>query len=140
MAAVVTVTFDRSDYLRQHLDSLLSVYGRDPANRWMFLILSAFHVVFSRAYLPQHLDLLLAANSHLAHTSGHVAGQLLDAVRQQDCNSVQLWFQAASLNSCCKRLSSPRLQCAQRGPLTPQFPPAGGDSHCTSLRMAQIQR
>ena len=32
VAAVVTVTFSRADYLRQHLDSLLAVHGRDPGN------------------------------------------------------------------------------------------------------------
>lgn len=34
VAAVVTVTFDRADYLRQHLDSVLAVHGRNAANRW----------------------------------------------------------------------------------------------------------
>ena len=34
IAAVVTVTFARADYLRQHLDSLLAVHGRKPDNWW----------------------------------------------------------------------------------------------------------
>ena len=32
VAAVVTVTFDRADYLKRHLDSLMAVHGRDPSN------------------------------------------------------------------------------------------------------------
>jgi hypothetical protein len=32
IAAVVTVTYSRADYLRQHLDSLLAVHGRDLEN------------------------------------------------------------------------------------------------------------
>jgi hypothetical protein len=35
VAAVVTVTYNRADYLRQHLDSLLAVHGRDPNNWWV---------------------------------------------------------------------------------------------------------
>ena len=32
VAAVVTVTFDRADYLKRHLDSLLAVHGHSPDN------------------------------------------------------------------------------------------------------------
>ena len=33
IAAVVSVTFNRADYLQRHLDSLLGVHENDPANR-----------------------------------------------------------------------------------------------------------
>lgn len=32
IAAVVTVVFDRADYLRRHADSLLSIHNSDPRN------------------------------------------------------------------------------------------------------------
>ena len=34
IAAVVSITFDRADYLRRHVDSLLAVHGSDPGNRY----------------------------------------------------------------------------------------------------------
>ena len=34
VAAVVTVTFDRADYLKRHLDSLMAVHGKSPENRY----------------------------------------------------------------------------------------------------------
>ena len=33
LAAVVTVTFNRAEYLRRHVDSLLAVHARDRSNR-----------------------------------------------------------------------------------------------------------
>lgn len=33
LAAVVTVTFNRAEYLRRHVDSLLVVHARDRSNR-----------------------------------------------------------------------------------------------------------
>lgn len=33
VAAVVTVVFDRPDYLKRHAESLLAVHGSDPLNR-----------------------------------------------------------------------------------------------------------
>ena len=35
IAAVVVMTFDRADYLRKTLDSLLSVHGRSRANKYV---------------------------------------------------------------------------------------------------------
>ena len=33
IAAVVSITFDRADYLRRHTDSLLAVHSPNPTNR-----------------------------------------------------------------------------------------------------------
>ena len=33
VAAVVTVTYDRADYLKRHLHSLMAVHGRDTSNK-----------------------------------------------------------------------------------------------------------
>ena len=37
VAAVVTVAFNRPDYLQRHIASVLSVHGSDPANRHLLL-------------------------------------------------------------------------------------------------------
>lgn len=40
VAAVVTVAFNRPDYLQRHVASVLSVHGSDPANRHLSWSLS----------------------------------------------------------------------------------------------------
>ena len=40
VAAVVTVAFNRPDYLQRHIASVLSVHGSDPANRHLFCSLN----------------------------------------------------------------------------------------------------
>ena len=40
VAAVVTVAFNRPDYLQRHIASVLSVHGSDPANRHLSCSLS----------------------------------------------------------------------------------------------------